>query len=199
MSFITEPINEYIIFEGVKFPVFASFDVVLDIQHLYKEKDLSEYDKLHTALSMFSGNSRKFEQLSFEQQSKLMDQIYEEQVTTKPRPRVGKQIRVVDFDQDSEYIYASFLQDYGIDLIESQGKLHWKKFIALFQGLSEKTKIKQIMQIRSRDIPAPTKYNQEEIKNLTELKAYYALDYKECNAKDGFSLLFDTLERMVIQ
>ncbi|MFT8491559.1 Gp15 family bacteriophage protein [Oenococcus sicerae] len=58
-------------------------------------------------------------------------------------------IRVFDYQQDSEAIYASFLMDYNIDLIEQKGKLSYFKFRALLSNLSDKTPIKRIMNIRS--------------------------------------------------
>lgn len=192
MSFLSEPIYNAVIFRGRRYRLNASFDIVLDVQRLYREKDLTDFDKLDTALDMFCG--RKVKRLSSADKVALLELIFNEQVKTKSRPKVGKQTKVVDFDEDGEYIYASFLQDYGIDLIDCQGKLHWKKFIALFQGLSDTTKIKQIMQIRGRELPAPTKYNQDEIRNLMELKAYYSLNYCENSGQKGLELLFSTLE-----
>lgn len=51
-----------------------------------------------------------------------------------------------DYVQDGEYIVASFLQDYGIDLTEVD--MHWHKFKALFISLSGNTKMGQIMSDR---------------------------------------------------
>lgn len=109
---------------------------------------------------------------------------------------MGKQQKLFDFEEDGEYIYASFMQDYGIDLVDMQGKLPWQRFIALFQGLSDNTKIKEVMRIRGMEIPEPTKTNRKEIQNLMELKTYYALGYKEDNGKEGLERLFATLEGM---
>lgn len=53
---------------------------------------------------------------------------------------------LIDFIEDGEYIVASFMQDYGIDL--TRENLHWHLFKALFLGLSEKTKIKEIISLR---------------------------------------------------
>lgn len=53
---------------------------------------------------------------------------------------------VVDYEEDGEYIYASFLQAYGIDLTECD--LHWHKFLALFRSLPEDTMIVKIMGYR---------------------------------------------------
>ena len=82
------------------------------------------------------------------------------------------------------------------DISFVRGILHWKKFVSLFQGLTNDTKIKEIMEIRGRKLPKPTKYNQEEIQNLRELKAYYAIGDLEENYQDGLGELFNSLERM---
>lgn len=197
MPFLTEPIMDMVIFQGNAYRVTPAFDIVLDVQRLYREKLLTDWDKCSKAIELLCPD-RKVRRLGIGGKAELLNHIYDSQIKTKPRPRVGRQVKVVDFDADGEYIYASFLQDYGIDLIDVQGRLHWKKFIALFQGLSDNTKIKQIMQIRGREIPSPTKYNREEIQNLMELKAYYALDYTENSGQKGLSLLFSTLERMAV-
>lgn len=55
--------------------------------------------------------------------------------------------QIVDFSLDSPYIYASFMQAYNIDLLETN--MHWYKFNALFLGLPGNTKICEIMQARA--------------------------------------------------
>jgi hypothetical protein len=66
-----------------------------------------------------------------------------------PRPS-GKHLGVTAFDWelDSEYIYAAFRQQYGIDLIEQD--IHWHDFLALFNGLVD-TKLNQIISARYDD------------------------------------------------
>jgi len=53
---------------------------------------------------------------------------------------------VIDYKGDGDYIYAAFLQQYGIDLIDVK-ELHWHKFKALLRGLT-KTKLNDIINIR---------------------------------------------------
>lgn len=52
---------------------------------------------------------------------------------------------------DGPYILASFMKDYGIDLLETE-YMHWWKFRMLFEGLSENTEIKQRIYYRSIDL-----------------------------------------------
>lgn len=52
---------------------------------------------------------------------------------------------VLDYDKDASYIYAAFLEQYGIDLIETN--LHWYKFLALLHGLHD-TELNRIISAR---------------------------------------------------
>ena len=53
---------------------------------------------------------------------------------------------LLDYLEDSEFIYASFMAVYGIDLCDVE--MHWWKFKALLLGLPDNSKIKQIMSMR---------------------------------------------------
>lgn len=52
---------------------------------------------------------------------------------------------VLDYDIDAPYIYAAFLEQYGIDLIETS--LHWYKFVALLHALHD-TELNRIISCR---------------------------------------------------
>lgn len=80
-----------------------------------------------------------------------------------------------DFEEDSGYIYASFLMDYHIDLIEvrENGGLHWDKFNHLLSGLSEQTKFKKVIEIRTMDIPHDASVERKE--EIRKAKAAVAL------------------------
>lgn len=58
--------------------------------------------------------------------------------------------RVYDLEYDSEYLYAAFLEQYGIDLCDIP-YLHWWKFLALFRGLHD-CKMTDIMGYRGAEI-----------------------------------------------
>ena len=81
--------------------------------------------------------------------------------------------RVLDYLIDGEYIYASFMAEYGIDLIDIE-YLHWHKFKALLIGLSDESKLKQIMSMRAykKSNKTPEKIAQEN-KKAWELPKKY--------------------------
>ncbi len=58
--------------------------------------------------------------------------------------------RVYDLEYDSEYIYAAFLGQYGINLAHTE-YLHWWEFRALFKGLRD-CRMADIMSYRGAEI-----------------------------------------------
>lgn len=85
--------------------------------------------------------------------------------------RKAKEVRAYSFEHDEELIYAAFMQCYGIDLCETD--MHWWKFKALFDGLSEDTKLHKVMGYRTMDIDRGK--NDERTKQYRELKELYKL------------------------
>jgi hypothetical protein len=104
----------------------------------------------------------------------------------------GTSKQLYDLKQDAEYIYASFLQEYGIDLIDMQGKLRWEKFLALLSGLRDNTRFKEIVGIRAAELPRG-KGMEKERKRLRKLKRIYALKKdqktKEAELDEMFNML----------
>ena len=50
----------------------------------------------------------------------------------------NRRTQIYSFEHDAPYIYAAFLEQYGIDLTQ-ENDLHWWRFKAMFDSLSEKT------------------------------------------------------------
>lgn len=81
--------------------------------------------------------------------------------------------KITDFTQDADLIRAAFLQEYGINLYRD--KLHWMEFSSLLAGLPDGNRYNDVLGIRARPMPAPTKYNAEERHWLAKAKADLAL------------------------
>ncbi len=197
MNCLVEKPPKYLYYMNRKYSLQCSFDNVLEVQRLYKEETLTDYEKAEQALKMLVKNQLMVSMLSRVRKIELMNLIYEQEIKL-PEKSGGKKNaqRVMDFYLDSEYIYASFRSDYGINLIQEQGKLHWKEFIYLFQGLSDSTKIKEVIKIRSMEIPKQTKDNYKQIQSIMELKSYYALPVEGGGGQQGLDALFGALEQV---
>lgn len=85
--------------------------------------------------------------------------------------------KVTDFVQDAGLIRAAFRQAYGIDLYRE--KLHWIEFVELLNGIPEGTRYSEVVEIRMKPIPKPTKYNSEEILRIRKAQAAVALEVTE--------------------
>lgn len=81
--------------------------------------------------------------------------------------------KMTDFEQDADLIRAAFMQEYGVNLWRD--RLHWLEFSALLAGLPEGSRYSDVLGIRARPMPAPTKYNAELRQWLTKAKAEYAV------------------------
>ncbi|MCL2670526.1 MAG: bacteriophage Gp15 family protein [Clostridiales bacterium] len=84
-----------------------------------------------------------------------------------------------DFDQDAEKIFAAFYATYGISL-STIDYLHWWEFMALLEGLPEKTLIKRVMYWRTADL---SKLHKEERKHVQAMRRLFAL--KQASKKLG--------------
>lgn len=201
MGFLTEYEDFSIEMNGKKYELDLAYDTVLNVKRMYREKLLTDEEILVQALFLFGISEKDVAKLVWKERIELLEKIFKEKISGRTKPKVGKQQVLYDFEYDGEYIYASFMKDYGIDLIDQQGILPWTRFIALFQGLSKNTKIKEIMRIRGMEIPPQTKTNGKEIQELLEAKMFYALPVEitnSSNGKMGVDALFAYLEREAI-
>lgn len=166
---------------------------MLDVYSLFREGELLNYEKTEFALAILVREKSP--------PAELLQHIFDNYLCiTKPSKNGG--LRTSDFIQDGIYIYSSFMHDYGIDLFEERDRLHWWQFVSLFQGLSDSTKMREVISIRTREIPALTKNNGRYIANLVELKQYYALDIsqeeREQNFRSGLEKLAQALKARAV-
>jgi hypothetical protein len=95
--------------------------------------------------------------------------------------RTGDEISeaVLDYHIDADYIYAAFMEQYGIDL--SEAPLHWYKFQSLLRGLHD-TKLNTI--IGYRLWRNETGKNDRYTKSQEKLKEAWRLPQKEDEEAD---------------
>lgn len=96
------------------------------------------------------------------------------------------------YSKDAEAIFASFLFDYKIDLIDEMDKMRWEKFRALFNNLSVKSPLMRIIDIRQSD---PTKLKGQAQLDLIQAQQYYSLDKQAdvASADEQMSGMFQML------
>lgn len=156
---------------GRSYTLTPYFNRILAVFDLHQRSDLMEEDKLKLSLFLLVKKSG-----TVPDPAGLFNHVIG--MLIEPRKQKSEK-KYVDYIQDSAYIYAAFRQAYGIDLFAEQDRMHWWQFLSLFQGLPENTRIMQIISIRSKPIPKATRYNRDEINQLIQLKAEYALEVSQ--------------------
>lgn len=185
MFTLTDTLVSSIEINGQIYEVDMAFDNILRLIDMLNDAELDDITQILTGIIMLFGeplncpiveqqeifNQAYIALIGFEDEKELE---YDLLGNLMPGQENEQKDAIYDIHQDAEYIYASFMQDYGIDLIEQQGKLHWYQFKALLAGLSEDTKFKKVLEIRSMPLPTGRgsgKHRQE----VEELKKVYAL------------------------
>ena len=183
---LNEPLETSFELEGKTFEIDCSFDVVLDVFEMFGDDVLNDVEKLQLAIEIMTGEEIEDPELA----SQIWKYIDEHFITTKkdpviydrqgnPMPVVDEddKARLIDFEIDAQDIYASFIQAYGINLLDEQGKLTWAEFMALLNGLPDDTSMMKIVQIRSWK---PSNHDSSEYKGLMrKLQRKYSLDREE--------------------
>jgi hypothetical protein len=175
-------------FNGRSYSVLLSFDNVLLLLELLEDQAFSQFDKIEIALELLLIEYDQIKSISLETKLDLFKFIMKEfldidlsqPAEETPAAENGEaaeepQTKHYCFKQDAGIIYASFFRAYQIDLFEVRGKLHWKKFLQLLLHLDDKSKFKEIVNIRTMKLPKPDKYNAEYRKEIQRMKRIYAL------------------------
>jgi len=91
--------------------------------------------------------------------------------------------QIYSYEFDDEYIYSAFMEQYKIDLNNIK-YLHWWKFKALMNSLSENTQFVKIMGYRAIDL---SKIKDKDIRlNYKKLKKQYSLpDMRSTEQKEA--------------
>ena len=164
-----------------------SFDNVLRVFELQEDKEILKTVKIDIMLSMLVKN--KIKDMHLSDKITLLGAILKDYILPKSDNKKESTQKSLDFKQDANYIYVAFYRDYKIDLQNEIGKLDWRKFYALFQGLGEDNMISKIISIRTQKIPVKNKYNAEQVDAIVKAKQTFKLE----NTVDNFEEEMDKL------
>ena len=186
---LSRKLTDTLVIDDEEFPLNLSFDNVLRLFEMWRDEDVPEFVKPHFGIRILTGET--LEDFTVEEMSKVFNEVFEEHISLSTvednhveYDLAGNPMKTTASDEpkekapydirfDGDYIYASFLQAYGIDLFDVQGKLHWKKFNALLSGLPEGTKFMEVVKIRKWK---PQKGDSAEYKEeMRKLQKDYAL------------------------
>lgn len=140
--------------DGLK--INADFRTCILFELLMNDNQISNENKILQAINLFYGkqdlskyNAKDIlNNIMYIYTGKVIEEKNKEKFSTEEP--VNKK-NIYNFEQDAEYIYSAFMQEYNIDLNKIE-YMHWWKFKALFNSLSDKTLFSKIIGYRSINI-----------------------------------------------
>lgn len=98
----------------------------------------------------------------------------------KPPESGEKGGKITSYEQDADLIRTAFRQVYHINLFTD--RLSWFEFCELLHNLPDGNRYEDVLGIRARPMPAPTKWNAKEREWLMKAKQSVALHLTEAEA-----------------
>ncbi|MGN1020343.1 MAG: Gp15 family bacteriophage protein [Aristaeellaceae bacterium] len=144
-----------------------TFGRVLRAMEAAQDPALNDHDRQRVMLRLMVRHPRP---MGPRRQAALLQAILaqlEPEEASRPGPPL------LSLTQDAPLIRGAFRQAYGIDL--TQDHLHWTVFCELFSALPTGTRLADVIAIRARPMPPPTKTNARERQQLMAAKAEVAL------------------------
>lgn len=134
-----------------------------------KEETLLPPDRLRLAVwHLYAWPRPKPTQAAVEAAFKLLDE-------PPAYKRDGTTPQALSLEQDAAMIVAAFRQLYGIDLNREAATLDWRVFEALLGGITDDTRMGEIMGIRTMKLPRRTADNGAYIRDIQRLKMIYRI------------------------
>ena len=170
MNILTAPAPKTVEIDGAEIPINWDFRASIHFEIIMGDASLSDEEKIEKALETYDP------QIPYNL-SEAVDRMLwfyragkEENNTSTANTRRSAQI--YSYEYDDEYIYAAFLEQYGVDLQDIPA-LHWWKFKAMFLGLKSDTRIVEIMGYRDMEITS--KMSNEQKQFYRRMKKQFAI------------------------
>ncbi len=175
MSFLlTEPLPDTVEVGALKLPIDTDFRTWIKLEALLLEEELSQGDKMILALELIYPNPVPPFFIA-----EALEKVFwfytcgKEAKESEGAEDTEEGEAAFSYEADAPYLYAAFLEQYGIDLIDTP--LHWWKFQALMKGLNPNSLFVKIMGYRkiklTADMPAEKREFYSKMKKLYALPA----------------------------
>lgn len=173
MNLLIDGLPEEVEISGQKVGISTDFRTGILFEEVLQDDGLDDAEKLQTALELYYPNIV----FDYDAVDEAVDRLIwfyrcgSEPTETKEAEEGSGEDPPYSYEYDADYIYAAFLQVYGIDL--ARATLHWWQFRALFRSLPEETQLVKIIGYRTMKIPA--KASKEQRQHYERMKRLYAL------------------------
>lgn len=185
MNWLIEELPESVWIDGLEYPVNAGFRAMLLIDMVMHDRELLDSEKIDQALDIFyCGNVPADTKAASERMIWFQHCGKKKKKKSEAANRLQRKKRALDYEKDSEYIFADFYAVYGMDLTDRSVILHWWKFSAMLECLPETCRICKIMYYRTADTRGMGK---EHKKFMQKMREIYSLE-DEISTEDRMTL-----------
>lgn len=186
--------------DGRRFPINTSYQTAIRCYEIVQDEAVTDAERGAIVMLLLLGDipqdlsvdgMKRLQELlvKYLQCGKEPEQIREmDEILTEREPDM-------DYTYDMGLIIASFISDYNIDLSEPENEtMHWWKFIDLLNGLSPKSALNRVREIRNKDL-GDYKDNPKAMEELIQAKRLVALPEKITESEQEALDEFDRLLR----
>ena len=164
---------EYVEIEDKKYKINTDFRIAIECNRIAEDESIGDFERVLAIIYTLFGEEGINTPDHYE---KLLEMAKKYLSCGKELEGRKKEESDMDYIQDMDYIEASFMSDYNIDL--SNQEMHWWKFCNLINGLSNSELgnsciLNRIRNIRTLDL-SKIKDNKER-NRLAKLKEEFAL------------------------
>lgn len=185
MGLLTEGAPRSVEFGGGEVPVNTDWRVWMTVWQVLEDGAFEPSEKAAAVLALAFPEGEPFEAAMRRPNDALeaaLRFLRREQDGVPPRPltrteRRLRSTRLFDWEYDAPRIAADFQREYGIDLTDEGTCMHWHRFMALFNGLGDRSQIVKAISIRAADLDSG-KLGREERNALRERKMAVMLPAK---------------------
>jgi len=173
MNILIDDLPESLNVDGADYKINTDYRTAIKFETMTQNEDVPDTEKISKAMALFFCDNIPSD---FEKAIEKIIWFYSggenkpNNVKGSNSEKEPNKHKIYDYDIDAGYIYAAFLEQYGIDLQETH--LHWWKFKALFCALSENIEFVKIMAYRTIKInPNMSKEQQAHYRKMKKLHA----------------------------
>lgn len=167
---------EYVKIDDKKYKINTDFRIAIQCQDIATDETISDYERALAIVYKLFGDEGINTPQHYE---KLLELAIKYLSCGKEFDMKGNEEPDMDFTQDMDYIEASFMSDYNIDLTNME--MHWWKFYNLINGLSNSemgnccvlNRVRNLRTYDTKDIKDP-----KELEKIKKAKEQVALKKK---------------------
>ena len=175
---------EVALIDGVEYPINTDYRVALQCLAISEDAAISDTERSVAICVLLFGVDVPISQSAVDMAEKYLQcgRSRDEQLANK---------KDMDFEQDANYITASFMSDYKIDL--SKTDMHWWQFYQLISGLTEHAVLSKVRDIRNYNVnELPDEKSRQKMRRAQQQVALKKqLSPDEQRALEEFEALFN--------